>query len=79
MLTPRIAAIEGVDVIDMMFEEDDELDLDPPLLLCFSSDVGLGLRILSNESNAPPTPLPPEDPALFKGMSEFCSRILFGI
>lgn len=73
-----MAAIEGVDVIDTTLEEE-EFDLEPELLLCFSSDVGLGLRTLSRESSAPPTPLLPDGPALFSGISEFCSRILFGI
>lgn len=70
-----MAAIEGVDVIDMTFDCDDFV-----LLLCFSNEVGLGLRTFSRESRAPPTPLlPPDDPALFRGISEFCSSILLGI
>lgn len=63
-----MAAIEGVDVIDMTFElADDEcaaFDFDPELLLCFNSEVGFGLRTFSRESSAPPTPLLPDGPEL---------------
>lgn len=72
-----MAAIDGVDVMEMTFEEDDLEE--PELLFCFRSDVGLGLRTLSKESRAPPTPLLPDELAPLSGISEFCSRILLGI